>query len=441
MADLSTMNQPVRNLVAGADRRRRARAALTHLQWLAPRLAGAVLIGAAASRLLSVPAWLGPAALATAAVSMGLYWWIERRPRPTTDAIAAAIDADAHLAGELRSAHWFEAHPTADQWVSFHVNQALTRAADVGWETIYPSARSAKPWAVAALLAAAIVVTGLQVPARSVGTAELALFSASELGAELPADIQKKLAALIAQLDDAALDKDAKQATLADLKALMEQLDPAMQKKLAAALEKRALAGDAKASQLAKNEAAQTAQAASQDLPDDVQWALENMAARAAQAEDRKPATNDPAGATKPGDAGPGTLQAQAETRAKAEASVPIMREAASDDAGKKMIGGGGPMGGDSQPGAGKTNSNVKGAAEALLLAQALRKELLEASADAPGDNVDKEDLRRKTEQGTSSLGFTRAAVPRAFDPSRAAAPPPVPEARRPLIYKYFIRR
>jgi len=43
--------------------------------------------------------------------------------------------------------------------------------------------------------------------------------------------------------------------------------------------------------------------------------------------------------------------------------------------------------------------------------------------------------------QGTSSLGFTRVAAPRSFEPSRATAPPPVPEARRPLLFNYFIRR
>ena len=98
-------------------------------------------------------------------------------------------------------------------------------------------------------------------------------------------------------------------------------------------------------------------------------------------------------------------------------------------------------MGGDSRPGAGGNTPNQQGAAEAILLAQALRKELLEASADALGNNVDKEDLRRKTEQGTSTLGYTRVAPPSAYDPSRSTAPPPVPEARRSLLLNYFIRK
>jgi hypothetical protein len=299
-----------------------------------------------------------------------------------------------------------------------------------------------KPWLVTGLCAAGVVALMIRVPAQRASTT-VAQFAAGDLGVALPPDLQEKLARLMSQLNDAALNPDAKAASLAELKELMAKLTPEVQKQLAAALEQRALGAEPKTKPQGadQNADAAAAQKASKDLPDDVKWALENMAAKAAQADDRKPASTDPTAPTKPGDAGPGTLQSQAETGAKADSQAPIMREAAADDAGKKMIGGGGPMGGDSQPGAGKTNSNVKGAAEAVLMAQALRKELLEASADALGNNVDKEDLRRKTEQGTSSLGFTRVAMPRTFDPSRAAAPPPVPEERRSLLYKYFIRR
>ena len=105
------------------------------------------------------------------------------------------------------------------------------------------------------------------------------------------------------------------------------------------------------------------------------------------------------------------------------------------------MMSAGGPMGGDSRPGAGGNSQDAKGAAEALLIAQSLKKELVEANADALGENVDKEDLRRKTEQGKSTLGFSRVAPPSSYEPSRAAAPPPVPEARRPLLHSWFIRK
>jgi hypothetical protein len=125
-----------------------------------------------------------------------------------------------------------------------------------------------------------------------------------------------------------------------------------------------------------------------------------------------------------------------------AEAAMQMVREAASEaDAAKMMMGGGGMMGGESQSGAGGNRGQETGAADALLVAQALRKEMIEASADTLGENVTKEDLRRKTEQGTSTLGFTRVQTPATFERGRADAPPPVPEARRDLLQKYFIRR
>jgi hypothetical protein len=410
---------------------------------MAPWVAGVALLAGLTGRWLAGSTWIGLAVLAAGAIGLAAFAWVTSRSRPTTDATAFAVDADAGLAGELRSAHWFESRGDRDAWADFHVGEAAAHAQAVDWVALYPRAWSGRTWAITALCAVGVVALAVRAPAGSRAATETALFDAGQPGADLPLDLQQKLARLMAQLDDVAMDKDAKAATLADLKDLMASLDPAMQKKLAEALEKHALGAQPKGAtdELAKAEKPDAAQNATQDLPDDVKWALENMAAKAAQTEQGKPSANDPAAPTQPGEAGKGTLQSQAETGAKADQSAPIMREAASDEAGKKMIGGGGPMGGDSQPGAGKTNSNVKGAAEALLVAQALRKELLEANADALGDNVDKEDLRRKTEQGASSLGFTRAATPRTYEPSRATPPPSVPEARRSLLYQYFIRR
>ena len=97
-------------------------------------------------------------------------------------------------------------------------------------------------------------------------------------------------------------------------------------------------------------------------------------------------------------------------------------------------------MGGDSKPGAGGNTGNKPDGADPLLVAQALRKETVEAAADMQGKNVDKEDIRRKTEQGKSSIGFSRVAAG-AFEAGRADAPPVVPEARRPLVQRYFVRK
>ena len=117
-----------------------------------------------------------------------------------------------------------------------------------------------------------------------------------------------------------------------------------------------------------------------------------------------------------------------------------MTREAASDPGGQMMMQGGGPMGGDPQAGAGNSGARGRGDGKGPL-AEALRRELIEANADTAGANVSKEDLRRKTEQGHSTLGFTRAAPRGAYARGRAVPPPPVPDGRRPLVQSYFIKR
>ena len=366
-------SRPVRDLVAAADRQRRGRVAFARLQAVAPWVAGAALIAALGARLLGAPAWSAGAVLAAAILGSAVYWAMLRRDRPTSDAIALAVDTDADLKGELRSAHWFEAQDEHDPWAAFHLDRATARANSVDWRSLYPSTRSARSWIVTAVLAAGIIATGLRFPARH-AAAQTAKIDTSAIAAELPADLQAKLARLMAQLDDAALDQDAKRASLADLKKMMASMDPELQKKLLAALDKKPAGADAqKTADLAKNDAA-TPPTKSTDLPDDLKWAQENQAAKAAQADDKKPGSNDQAQAAKGGEQpASATMQAQADPGGKPDAATPIVRESAAAEEGKKMMGGGGPMGGDSRPGAGKTNDNVKGAAAALLAAQALK--------------------------------------------------------------------
>jgi hypothetical protein len=87
----------------------------------------------------------------------------------------------------------------------------------------------------------------------------------------------------------------------------------------------------------------------------------------------------------------------------------------------------------------GGSGSQEAAAAAAMALAAAFSHETVEASQDNPGDNVET-DVRRKTEQGTSAVAFTRGAAGQ-FDKSRASAPPPVPEARRSSVQTYFVRK
>lgn len=438
-------DHPVRDLIAQADQQRRGRLIAARLRQVAPVAAGLSAATALVARLLGWSSWLGVAVLLGATVVLAGYAWWAGRARETSDAMASRVDADAGLSGELRSAHWFEAQTAHDDWAQFHLNHAARRASAVDWASLYPSASSVKPWLATAVLSVLAVALAFRVPARAREAVPApAVVNAQDIGDGLTPELREKLAALIAQLNAAVMDKDpaAKDAALGDLKDLMAKMDPATAQKLADMLAKQ----DLKASSGKKSEtpeADKTADAldkAAEGLPDDAKWAQDNADAKmaqAGQAQQQQGKAN--AEATKPGERGQGPAQGQQSAEGTQQALAPLMRETAEQQNGKMMMGGG-PMGGDPRAGSGPTQDPSKGAAQALLVAQALKKELVEASADALGENVEKEDLRRKTEQGTSSLGFTRVAAPR-VEPSRATAPPPVPDARRPLLFNYFIRR
>jgi hypothetical protein len=181
-------------------------------------------------------------------------------------------------------------------------------------------------------------------------------------------------------------------------------------------------------------------------LPEDVRWALEDLAARLANSSaERETNPENQSASSESGEAGLGSEQAEAEqSSAASEGGMQMMRQAASEGGDSQMMmAGAGAMGGDSAGGEGGNSGTGAGEGEFESIAQALRQELVEASQDVRGDNVqpdEQEEVRRKTEQGDSSLGFTRVA-PATFDRSRAVGPPAVPDARRPLLFNYFIRR
>jgi hypothetical protein len=99
-----------------------------------------------------------------------------------------------------------------------------------------------------------------------------------------------------------------------------------------------------------------------------------------------------------------------------------------------------GPMGDPSSGFGGAGNSGKpKNNGKMAAIEQALRRETVEASTDTPGANVISE-VRRKTERGQATVGFSHAA-PGLSDRSLAEAPPPVPEGRRAAVQTYFTRK
>ena len=430
-------------VVAEADRRRRGRDADRRLSMLVPIAAAVLLVTAGAGRFFGWSRWVAVVGVAAAVLSVVLFRWLAARAKPSTDAMASRVDDDAALRGELRSAHWFEANGPRDEdpWAAYHLETAAARVQAVDWPALYPSVKAGRQWAGAALMAAGALAVSLYVPARASTPPVPDLLVDPQVAAMMTPEMAKKLAQLMAQLQDGDQPADAKQLSLEEFKEMMAKLDPALQKKLEEMLAK-GLAKDQPAVDPKKDARPDRAENSAAGLPEDARWAQEDMAARMAkqQGQDRETNPNNPSASSETGEKGMGSQQAEQQAAAASESATPLVRESANDPGGKMMMGGGGPMGGDSRPGAGGNNGAEQGAAQALLIAQSLKKAEVEAAADALGENVDKEDLRKKTEQGKSSLGFTRVA-PRTFDPSRAAAPPPVPEARRQLLLNYFIRK
>jgi hypothetical protein len=432
--------------VSGADRQRRARRATARLAQIAPAAAGLALVTAALGRMAGWSPVVAIGVVAVLAAVLAAYVVVMRRPHPSTDAIAARIDADAEMAGELRSAHWFAATESRDEWADYHMVTAAERASQVSWDTLYPPVRAARAWVitgalVAGAIALAVVVPGTRAAAPTGLTGEVA-----EIAAELPPELQAKLEALFAQMGDGKASAEAKQATLEDLKKLMEQIDPKLQAKLAELLKKQPLGdlANTKRKDLDEEDLNERNDNSAAGMPEDVRWALEDLAARMANADaNRKTNENNPAASSETGETAKGSAQAEtSEAGQSQQAGMQLMREAASDAGGSQMMmAGAGAMGGDSSNGPGGNSGGKGDPKDFASIAQALRKELIEANQDIKGENIPKEDIRRKTEHGQSSLGFTRVAPPANFDRSRATSPPQVPDARRPLLFHYFIRQ
>jgi hypothetical protein len=228
---MSNSDRSPQQLVANADRLRRGRHADRVLAMAAPTVAGVMLVFAAAGRFFGWSRWIPLTALGFAAAGLLLYGWLARRARPTTDAIASNVDRDASLRGELRSAHWFEANGASDEWTEFHVQKASDRAASVDWPGLYPSPKAMKQWAGTGVLAVAVIAVSLYVPARASGPDLAAAIGDPELAAALPADVAARLAALLEDMKKASLNKNAEQISLEEMKKLLANLDPALQKK------------------------------------------------------------------------------------------------------------------------------------------------------------------------------------------------------------------
>jgi hypothetical protein len=407
---------------------------------VAPAIAGVVLV-------LSVVAWwvrasplvplavLVVACLAWAAVAV-----VRRRVDRVSDQTAAAIDSEARLNGELRSAAWFASHGTGDPWADFHLQHAAARLESIDFAEHYPPIRAPRARIATGVMIAATLVLAVAFPQRpravssrpnaapTAAARKVPVIAVEGLPPDLPQDLEDLLTAIenekLASLrpgDAALLDALSKLQSIKDPQALA-----ALARALAA---DRAQLSDDK---LAMKDLADRAKRdATMTPPSDVRDALDQLAKNLSESGSEK----DSASFEKSDDAEPnGGVDMAAATESvrdpSAIAGIGMVAISKQDSAQS-----------DAPPGvgAGGTSGSPNGGGTMPEITKALRHEVIEAHEDDVTGDVHSED-RRKTERGSAATAYARSAVGHS-DGSRAAAPPPVPETRRAGVQTYFTRK
>jgi hypothetical protein len=450
----------VRTAVAAAASRRHRRNVMRRLWLSAPFAATTCLLVVLAARWAGTPRAVPLLAIGLFVVGSAVYVYLRERERASADAVAASIDEDGGFGGELRSAIWFAARGSHDEWALCHLDRAATRLAATEWQNLYPTVGAWSARGVTAgLLVAALALVGTWPHAATLrASVPVAAGDAAALSGQderplvmIPADLRKRIEELIAAAERGTLSTDDQKAKALELYNLFTQVnsdvDPEKLAELAKAMdpEHGGTAGQAakKLWDLAGH--IQTA-ADARGTPEDLRKALESLGLQvtaSAAAEDRKASEDgqqtasagagnnaqpsDQAASNGPASLDPDSIQISKDATAGASAGMTML----SDMPGQRGQAGGG-FGGGGRSGPAPAAGTMPG------LADALRHETIEASTDTAGQNVLSE-TRRQTERGRATASFTDAA-PGASDRSLAGVPPPVPEDRRATVQSYFTR-
>jgi hypothetical protein len=450
VADMSSPAQDVRAGVARAERLRRARATGAGL-WRAAPMGAAVCAGLAAGvRWAGWPPLVLWGAGGAGLVALGAYLYNARRDRAVSDAAAADIDGRAGLGGELRSASWFAAGDGTNEWIDFHVARAAKRLEAVDWPGLYPPVRALRAKAATALLAVATIV--LVVPA--VGRDPLHAIGSRVPGAavdrvlagiNLPPDLRKKLEEILKAAEEGSMASTGRPLTEAEVRDLLARLTGSPELKNAKEANR---IGDPSAKQMEQSSKemqalAERARRASEmaSLSPEVKDALSDVAEKLAEMSEASAGPKDPNDAMGSVDAPKGDAAQAKKGGGNEEASIQAVKDtSAGGGIGVVMMSSDDPKGAqEAGLGLGGGSSERKNGGQMALLDAALRKETIEAYKDDTGDKTT-QDLRRKTEKATATVGYA-GIQPAAFDKGRAAAPPAVPESRRAALQTYFIRK
>lgn len=433
--------------VSAGDRRRRMRAVWRTLARLLPAAGALVCVVGLAGALLH-GSWLITASVwVVLAASIAGWVYASTRPRVVTDVEAAVVDRDAMLGGEIRSAAWFATRPSRGAWETFHIDKAAERIRTVDWRVVYPPVRTRGAWIAAALLSAAAFALPAGLPTGS-GTSA-AVPSTAEVLADLveveglSPELTERLMELLAAIRAGTMTPLEAMASLQTLTDFLKA-DAALRQQIAELLDDAVNERD----RFERTNAPTTADSGA--MTDDVEWARENLASRLAAEAAQRAAEDADGGENPPSESqeeGPTTEQsADGQTgeasEGQAGARVPAKRSDAADGAAAMMLGNTSSSIGEPGSVFGGKRGNVRyGSSQAAEIAASLKREMVEAVVNVDrSDLEDDEDRRRKTQQSWSALTYTRSESRASFDRARAGAVRGVPEARRLVVERYFIR-
>ena len=262
---------------------------------------------AVARRWTGWSAWTPAAVVAIGVVALAAYIFVVTRPRALVDRAAAAIDLDAGLGGELRSASWFANREARDEWADLHLERAAARLSNVDWSRLYPIVRAPRArFASILMIASALALTfGLPQRASARRPADTPSSQATNApepgplmqpdGILLPPELMAKLQQLLDAAQSGNTEAAERLASNEELRELLNKLaqDPELLAKLAKAL----AAADPKKGPTAKElkALAERARRAADmaAMSQDMREALEKMADEAEGAEAQESASNE----------------------------------------------------------------------------------------------------------------------------------------------------
>jgi hypothetical protein len=439
----TTPDSPPRELVRArvedADRQRRLRETSRRLWRVAPIAAAACLAIAGLGRVSGWSPYVSIGVIVLTAAGIGLAAFLARRPRTVTDADAAAIDAQAALNGELRSAHWFvqNAGNDADGWIDFHVRRAAESIQRINWSDVYPADPASRAKAATVVFAAAALALAIVFPGR-------ASIAASNGRAAAEAEAKKPtLADVIQQLEGLLADAELGQGralTAAEMQQLFSQLDKLRAERGAKGLKNEGKPGAPSEADL--KALAERAKNASENTANDphVRDQLAEMAEKLSEPGAQNAEKNEPRDASEEGQQPGNDLSKSSSSSGDAPAGAQSVKEASSSAAvGVVMMTNNGGGGKEASFAVSGGQELAGGRGQMPDLAAALRKETVESAQDNEGEK-DVAGERRQTERGTATAAYAHTAAAPAGR-GRSAAPPVVPESRRPALRSYFIRK